>query len=89
MSEINETAIRTALREFAWDNYGLDNVAEADPEWATHLAAKVQLALVAVERPTELSAEARRAAGIPSQVFQAVAYDDSGYTMTDEEMGGP
>jgi len=40
-------AIRSAVLNFRWYSYGLDEVSEADPEYADHLAAAVEAALEA------------------------------------------
>lgn len=40
-----ETVIRDAILTFDWHNYGLDNVAEANPEYATHLARHIAVTL--------------------------------------------
>ena len=37
--------ISKAIRDFDWDDYGLDEVGEANPEYADHLATKIAEAL--------------------------------------------
>lgn len=37
--------IRDELLTFRWSNYGLDEVDEADTEWADHLADEIATAL--------------------------------------------
>lgn len=41
MSDDEVTAIRKAILDFPWSNFGLDEVEEADPEYADSLAESI------------------------------------------------
>ena len=43
-------AAARALRKFDWHNYGLDEVADADPEWTWFAALKVVAAVVIAQQ---------------------------------------
>ena len=45
LGEKLQLVVAKAIRRFDWCDYGLDDVAEADPEWTDHLAADVLAAL--------------------------------------------
>ena len=47
MSQIKSTEelIRKAILDFDWHNYGLDEVGEADPEYAGDLAKEITAAI--------------------------------------------
>lgn len=48
--EAAEATIKAAILGFHWWDYGLDEVDRADPEYAQHLAEKIQAALTVFTR---------------------------------------
>lgn len=91
-TEIQQTAVRTALLEFPWHDYGLDMVEDAEPDWAEHAAKAVSDALTKIDGThTEMTEAVGRAATnggnkitVEIPHYEAVMYDQYGDLMTEE-----
>ncbi len=44
-SNFIEQVIKSAITEFSWDNFGLDEVGDADPQYAAALASEIAAAI--------------------------------------------
>jgi hypothetical protein len=86
-SEVQIAAIRTAVLEFDWHNYGLDEVGNSDAEYADWLTSSIVKALDKLDHPDIEGAAATPGADIrePDLVptYVAVMYDEHGDVMDD------
>jgi hypothetical protein len=77
MTDITEK-IHAAILDFHWWNYGLDNVSEAEKDWATDLADEIATAIGQGERITTRK---------PSDLWQAVLITDGGRVVEPDALG--